>query len=225
MPVVSFPDPRTASPEGVVAVGGDLHPDTLMSAYRQGIFPWPVDGLPLLWFSPAERGVLIFQDLHVSRSLRRAQQHSILRFTLDQAFGQVIRACADKPRPGQGGTWITPAIVMGYVRLHRLGIAHSVEAWEGDCLVAGLYGVDIDGVFAAESMFYHQPNASKLALLFFIDHLHGRGLDWLDIQVLTPHMGRLGGRSVPRDTFLARLQETRRRGLRLFSPARAISSL
>lgn len=218
MPVVSFPDPRTASPEGIVAVGGDLHPDTLMTAYRQGIFPWPVQGLPLLWFSPSERGVLLFDDLHLSRSLRRAQRHATLHFTLDRAFGQVIRACADKPRPGQDGTWITPGIVMAYIRLHRLGVAHSVEAWDGDRLVAGLYGVEIDGAFAAESMFYLEPNASKLTLLFFVDHLRRRGLDWLDIQVLTPHMERLGARAIPRDTFLTRLRDTRARGLRLFLP-------
>lgn len=218
MPVVSFPDPRTASPEGIVAVGGDLHPDTLMTAYRQGIFPWPVEGLPLLWFSPAERGVLIFDDLHLSRSLRQARRHARWQFSLDRAFGQVIRACADKPRPGQDGTWITPSIVMAYSRLHRLGIAHSVEAWEDERLVAGLYGVDVDGAFAAESMFYLEPNASKLTLLFFIDHLRQRGLEWLDIQVLTPHMERLGARTLPRDSFLTRLQHTRQRGLRLFLP-------
>ncbi len=212
MPVVAFPDPRTASAEGVVAVGGDLHPDTLMLAYRQGIFPWPVEGYPLLWFSPPERGVLIFPELHISRSLRRARRDSTLRFTLDRAFSQVIRACADRPRPGQDGTWITPAIVAAYQRLHQLGIAHSVEAWRDDRLVAGLYGV----AFAAESMFYLEPNASKLALLFFVDHLLSRGLDWLDIQVLTPHMERLGARTMPRDHFLARLQATRQRGIELF---------
>jgi leucyl/phenylalanyl-tRNA--protein transferase len=218
MPVVSFPDPRTASPEGIVAVGGDLHPDTLMTAYRQGIFPWPVEGLPLLWFCPAQRGVLIFDELHEARSLRRAQRRTGLEFSIDRAFGEVIRACAERPRPGQDGTWITPGIIKAYVRLHRLGVAHSVEAWEDERLVAGLYGVDVDGAFAAESMFYLEPNASKLALLFFINHLRSRGLDWLDIQVLTPHMERLGARTLARESFLTRLQSTRRRGLQLFLP-------
>lgn len=217
MPVVSFPDPSTASPEGIVAIGGDLHPDTLMMAYRKGIFPWPVDGLPLLWFSPPQRGVLIFDELHLARSLRRAQRHATLQFSLDRAFAQVIRACADKPRPGQDGTWITSGIVAAYSRLHRLGVAHSAEAWDGNRLVAGLYGVEVDGAFAAESMFYLEPNTSKLTLLFFIDHLRSRGLDWLDIQVLTPHMERLGARTMPRDAFLTRLQATRARGLQLFS--------
>src|SRR5512135_1256088 len=123
MPVSEFPDPRSANPEGVVAIGGDLHPQSLLLAYRQGIFPWPVEGLPLLWFSPAERGVLEFAQLHVPRSLARARKRTALRFTIDAAFAAVIRACADTPRPGQDGTWITPHIVAAYTRLHRMGIA------------------------------------------------------------------------------------------------------
>jgi len=216
MPIVRFPDPRSANPQGVVAVGGDLHPESLLLAYRQGIFPWPVEGLPLLWFSPAERGVLEFTALHVPRSLARARRQSTLRFTIDRAFATVIRACAATPRPGQDGTWITPEIVAAYTRLHRLGIAHSVEAWNGRRIVGGLYGVDVDGAFAAESMFYREHNASKLALLHLIGHLQVRGLDWIDVQVLTPHMVRLGAREIPRDVFLENLQRTRARRLQLF---------
>ena len=216
MPVLEFPDPSSANPEGVVAIGGDLHPDSLRLASRQGIFPWPVQGLPLLWFCPAERGVLQFAQLHVPRSLTYARKHATLRFTIDNAFAQVIRGCADTPRPGQDGTWITPQIVTAYTRLHRLGVAHSVEAWNGTRLVGGVYGVDVDGAFAAESMFYREPNASKLALLYLIDHLRSRGLDWLDTQVLTPHVVRLGARAMPRDRFLDKLRRTRARGLCLF---------
>ena len=216
MPVLRFPDPRQATPEGVVAVGGDLHPETLRAAYREGIFPWPVAGLPLLWFSPPERGVLDFAALHLPRSLRRARRRSRLRLTIDHAFEAVIDACAGTPRPDQDGTWITPAIREAYVRLHRLGIAHSVEAWDDGRLVGGIYGVDVDGAFAGESMFHAVPDASKLALLHLVDHLAARGLDWLDIQMLTPHMARLGARAIPRDDFLVRLAATRARGLRLF---------
>lgn len=216
MPVRRFPDPRSANPDGIVAVGGDLHPETLLLAYRQGIFPWPVDGLPLLWFSPPERGVLDFADLHLPRSLARSRRRAPYRFTIDAAFPAVIRACGATPRPGQDGTWITAEIVVAYERLHRLGIAHSAEAWLDDRLVGGIYGVAVDGVFAGESMFHRAPDASKLALLHLLDHLSGRGLDWLDIQVLTPHMARLGARAVPRDEFLARLATTRARGLALF---------
>ena len=217
MPVLEFPDPRDASPEGVVAVGGDLHPQSLLRAYRHGIFPWPVEGLPLLWFCPAQRGILEFADLHISRSLLRPRGRSSLRFTIDEAFPEVIRSCARMRRPGQDGTWITSEIIAAYIRFHRMGNVHSVEAWQGTNLVGGIYGVDVDGAFAAESMFYRQPNASKLALLHLIDHLRTRGLDWLDIQVLTPHVARLGAKAIGRDEFLEKLRRTRARGLRLFS--------
>ena len=216
MPVRRFPDPRSATRDGLVAVGGDLHPDSLRLAYRQGIFPWPAPGLPLLWFSPPERGVLDFADLHVPRSLERTRRRNSFRLSVDTDFSAVIRACAGTPRPGQEGTWITADIVAAYERLHRLGMAHSVEAWDGRRLVGGIYGVDVDGAFAAESMFYRAPNASKLALLHLVAHLASRGLDWLDIQVLTPHMARLGAQAVARDRFLARLTATRARGLALF---------
>ncbi len=216
MPVRRFPDPRAANPDGIVAIGGDLHPETLQLAYRQGIFPWPVQGLPLLWFSPPERGMLDFADLHVPRSLARLRRRTAMRCTIDRAFAEVIRGCAATPRPEQEGTWITPAIMAAYERLHRLGIAHCVETWDGTQVVGGVYGVAIDGVFAAESMFYRRPGASKLALLHLVEHLQGRGLDWLDIQVVTPHMARLGARAVPRDDFLTRLAATRARDLVLF---------
>jgi leucyl/phenylalanyl-tRNA--protein transferase len=219
MPIRRFPDPRSATSDGLVAVGGDLHPDTLRQAYRQGIFPWPAPGLPLLWFSPPERGILEFADLHVPRSLVRAARRQPLRLTVDADFAAVIRGCAGTPRPGQDGTWVTDEIIEAYERLHALGVAHSVEAWCAGRLVGGIYGVEVDGAFAAESMFYRQPNASKLALLHLVEHLRGHGLDWLDIQVLTPHMARLGARVVPREQFLARLAATRARGLRLFAAA------
>lgn len=216
MAIIQFPDPRTASPEGIVAIGGDLHPESVLAAYRQGIFPWPVEKLPLLWFCPAERGVLEFAALHLPRSLRRAARVAPYTFTIDRDFAAVIRGCAETPRPNQHGTWITPAVIAAYSRLHAMGIAHSVEAWAGDRLVGGAYGVDVDGAFAAESMFHHSPNASKLALLHLIGHLRARDLDWIDVQTLTPHMARLGAQLVPREHFLARLQHTRGRGLHLF---------
>jgi leucyl/phenylalanyl-tRNA--protein transferase len=203
--------------DDIVAVGGDLAPATLVAAYRRGIFPWPVEGLPLLWFCPRERALLDFADLHVGRSLARARRRSTLRFTVDAAFPAVIRACADAPRPGQESTWITPEIAAAYLRLHRLRVAHSVEAWRGERLVAGVYGVDVDGTFAAESMFHREPDASKLALLHLVDVLRAGGVDWLDVQVMTPHLERLGARPVPRADFLARLARTRARGLRPFS--------
>lgn len=216
MPLIVFPDPECASPEGVVATGGSLEPPVLISAYRQGIFPWPVRGLPLLWFSPPLRGILEFDRLHLPRSLRREWRRTRLRFSIDEAFEQVIQACASVPRPGQEGTWITPEVIEAYTKLHRLGVAHSAEAWEGDELVAGVYGVDVDGAFTAESMFHRRSNASKMAFLYLVNHLRARGLDWMDIQVLSPHMARLGAREIPRREFLRRLAATRARRLRLF---------
>lgn len=211
-----FPDPRAATPDGVVAVGGRPEPALLEEAYTRGIFPWPVDGYPLLWFSPPERGVLMFDELHVPRSLAREQKRTRLQFTIDQAFERVIHACADVERAHESGTWIKPWMIRGYCEFHRLGRAHSVEAWEDGELVGGLYGVDAGGAFAGESMFHLRPNASKLALLFLIEHLRGRGLGWLDIQVMTPHMEALGARLVPREEFLQLLAHAQARGLKLF---------
>jgi leucyl/phenylalanyl-tRNA--protein transferase len=205
------------SPDDVVAVGGDLDARRLIAAYRRGIFPWPVEGLPLLWFCPRERAVLRFDDLHVGATLARIRRRTTLRFTVDQAFAEVIQACAAVPRPGQDSTWITADMLVAYVGLHRRGVAHSVEAWRDDRLVGGLYGVDAEGAFCAESMFHLEANASKLVLLHLVDHLRARGLDWIDIQVMTPHLERLGARIVPREEFLALLARTRARRLRLFA--------
>jgi leucyl/phenylalanyl-tRNA---protein transferase len=211
MPVVRFPDPRDTTPEGIVALGGDLHPDTLMLAYRQGIFPWPQDNLPLIWSCPPERAILEFADLHIPKSLARDRARTSLRFTIDHAFADVIRSCAWTERPDQDGTWIIPRMIDAYITLHRAGHAHSVEAWEGETLVGGLYGVDVDGVFAGESMFHRRSNASKLAFLHLVDHLRARGARWV-----TPHFEVLGARLIPREEFLDRLAETRKLGLRLF---------
>ena len=216
MPIFRFPDPRRANRDGVVAVGGGLEPEVLLSAYRQGIFPWPVAALPLLWFCPAERGILEFADLHLSRSLVRARRRASLRFTIDKAFAEVIGFCADVPRPGQDGTWITAEIIAAYVRLHEMGVAHSVEAWRGSSLVGGVYGVDVDGAFAAESMFHREPDASKLALWYLVDHLRSFGLEWIDIQVVTPHLARMGAKAISREVFLRKLAGTRARNFKLF---------
>jgi leucyl/phenylalanyl-tRNA---protein transferase len=205
------------TPDDIVAVGTDLQPARLLAAYRNGIFPWPVEGLPLLWFCPRERAILRFEELHVGRSLARARRRSTLRFSIDTAFVDVIRACAETPRPDQDTTWISADIIAAYTRLHRLGFAHSVEAWRDDTLVGGVYGVDANGAFAAESMFHRESNASKLALLHLVDHLRARGLDWIDVQVMTPHLERLGARAIARDAFLALLARTQARRVRLFA--------
>ena len=214
--IIRFPDPRDAPYGDIVAVGGNLHPSNLLRAYARGIFPWPIEGWPLTWFSPQERAILEFKDLHVPRSLARVRRSAPYRLTFDRAFPEVIATCARVRRPDEQGTWITPEMFRAYCGLHALGHAHSVEAWEGEQLVGGLYGVDAGGAFAGESMFFLRPNASKLALLHLIEHLQGRGLDWLDIQVMTPHMEALGARLIPREEFLDRLALARARSLKLF---------
>ena len=220
MPVTRFPHPSTSTPEGIIALGGDLEPESLILAYQLGIFPWPIQGLPLTWFCPPERAILEFDRIHIPRSLLKVRKKSNYRYTQDQAFEQVIQACARVPRPGQDGTWITRQMSKAYLALHQLGHAHSVEVWNGETLVGGIYGVDAGGAFAGESMFHHESYASKLALLHLCDYLRNQGLDWIDIQVMTPHMEAMGAREISRDEFLKKLALTQARKLRLFSNSR-----
>jgi leucyl/phenylalanyl-tRNA---protein transferase len=214
MSLIDFPDPVH---DDIVMLGGRLNTDNLLAAYRRGIFPWPADGWPLIWFCPSVRAILEFKNLHVPRRLARLQRRTPLRSTIDRDFKAVITHCAKASRAGEVGTWITPQMFRAYCELHRLGHAHSVEVWdeEGN-LVGGLYGVAIDGSFSGESMFYLRPNASKLALLHLIEHLRARGLDWMDIQVMTPHMAALGASEISREEFLAKLNAARARALKLF---------
>lgn len=199
-----------------MAIGDDLAVETLRDAYRHGIFPWPHENLPLPWFSPKRRAVIFFDELHVGRSLRRSQKRSAFTFTIDRHFRRVIEACSIVPRPGQDGTWIGAAMIEAYTRLHRAGDAHSVEVWDGDELIGGLYGIDAGGVFTGESMFHRRTGASKLALLFLIDRLRERGTTWLDCQVMTPHMEAIGAREITRGRYLDLLAEAQSRNLPLF---------
>ena len=160
--------------------------------------------------------MLFFDELHVARSLRKSARRADFQFTIDRAFPLVIRACASTSRGDDEGTWIGPDIIAAYTKLHDAGNAHSVEAWEGNELVGGLYGVDAGGVFTGESMFHRRTDASKLALLHLIEHLRGRGATWLDCQIMTPHMRALGAREIPRARFLDLLANAQSRGLELF---------
>jgi leucyl/phenylalanyl-tRNA--protein transferase len=204
-PELAFPPPEDAEASGLLAVGGDLEPERLLLAYALGIFPWYEDGLPILWHSPDPRMVLRPAELHVPRRLARRARQAQFRLTLDTAFPEVIRACAGTPRPGQRGTWITQDMTLAYVRLHELGFAHSAEAWEGEALVGGVYGVSLGGCFFGESMFTRRPDASKLAFVALVRQLERWGCDLLDCQVRTEHLARFGAREWPRARFLEAL--------------------
>jgi leucyl/phenylalanyl-tRNA--protein transferase len=202
---LAFPPPDGAE-DGLVAVGGDLSPERLLLAYRSGIFPWYDDGLPILWHSPDPRCVLPVEGLHVGRTLRRAISKGTYAVRFDGAFDRVIHACKAAPRAGQDGTWITDDMKRAYLRLHRLGYAHSVEAWEGDELAGGLYGVSLGRIFFGESMFARRPNASKVALVGLADKIAPWGFQVIDAQVATPHTLAMGAQQWPRDRFLELLQ-------------------
>lgn len=202
----------------IVAFGLPLTVANVREAYAKGIFPWNIQGVPLPWFCPEQRAILEFSDLHIPRSLEKERRKEQFTFSIDRDFRAVIEGCAASKREGQsGGTWITRDFIRVYCELHAEGIAHSVEAWDADGkLAGGLYGVDAGGVFCGESMFFRQPNASKLALLFLIDHLRDRGSTWLDVQVMTDHMQALGARDIDRREFLGKLRGTQAAGLRIF---------
>jgi leucyl/phenylalanyl-tRNA--protein transferase len=200
---LSFPPAEDANEEGIVAVGGDVTPERLLVAYRNGIFPWPVRGYPLLWFSPDPRFALAPADAHVPRSLRKAIRKGHFRVTADTAFAEVISACAAVPRPHQQGTWITTDLQDGYLGLHEIGYAHSIEAWLDDRLVGGLYGVALGKAFAGESMFATEPDASKVAFTTLLGHLSAWDFRILDCQVHTNHLARFGATMWPRDRFLS----------------------
>lgn len=226
-----FPPPEAASAEGIVAIGGDVSPERLVLAYSQGIFPWPVRDLPLLWFCPDPRFILEPSRAHVGRSLRRRMRGSDLRITFDRAFGEVIERCASVPRPGQDGTWITEDLARGYSELFRLGYAHSAEAWRGGHLVGGLYGVSLGGAFFGESMFSLAPDASKVAFVTLLAHLSSWEFDFVDCQVHTDHLERFGAHSLGRDAFLASLHASLSRPTRQgpwsveIAPSEAVEAL
>jgi len=197
-----FPDPSDSEPDGLLAVGGDLSPERLLTAYASGIFPWYSEGQPILWHSPDPRAVLVPKALRVSRSLRKRLRRGRFEIRLDTAFEAVVRACAETPRRGAEGTWITHEMQAAYARLHGLGFAHCAEAWSGDQLAGGLYGVSLGGAFFGESMFSLQTDASKVALTVLVHQLERWGFDFVDCQIPSPHLERLGVVCWPRARFL-----------------------
>ncbi len=207
MPPRFFPPPSRATPDGLIAMGGDLSCERLLDAYRHGIFPWPVYAEdPMLWWSPDPRAILPLDGLHISRRLERRLRAGEFEAAYDTDFEAVIRSCSIGPGR-QGGTWLTPEMIDAYCELHRQGHAHCVECWRDGKLVGGAYGVAIGGLFAAESMFYRARDASKAALAYLVQHLNRRGYRLLDVQQWTPHTGSLGVLEISRDEYLCRLQE------------------
>jgi len=201
-----FPPVQHASPEGIVAIGGDLSPQRLMLAYNSGIFPWFEDDEPILWWSPPERMVLFFDELKITKSMRNVLNRDMFTVTFNTAFKEVITNCRDIKRDGQPGTWITQEMTDAYCKLHALGHAKSVEVWQGGMLVGGLYGVDLGHIFCGESMFSHVPNASKVAFIALSKKLQREKYHLLDCQVHNNHLESLGAREIHRDTFLGMLK-------------------
>lgn len=197
-----FPHPTLADPNGLLGIGSDLHPNRLILAYKSGIFPWYNEGQPILWFSPNPRFVLYPHELRVSRSLKKSIRKQPFEIKMDTAFAAVIEQCSKKKRPGQFGTWITQEMNEAYLTLHERGVAHSIEAWEGQKLVGGLYGVCVGNLFAGESMFAHRDDASKIAFVYFVHQAIKWGIGLIDSQVYTDHLSRFGARDIPRNSYL-----------------------
>lgn len=202
-----FPPPTATTAEGLVCIGGRLSSEWLLDAYSHGIFPWPMwEDQPIAWWSPDPRAIIDLNAFHISRRLRRTIRRGKFRVTCDRAFDAVIRGCATGAGR-EGGTWLTPAMIAAYCRMHELGHAHSIDAWYEDRLAGGVYGISIGGLFAAESMFHRARDASKVALAHLVAHLRARGYLLLDIQQLTPHTASMGASEISRIDYLRRLAQ------------------
>jgi leucyl/phenylalanyl-tRNA--protein transferase len=194
-----FPDPSLAEEDGLLAIEGDLSTERLLLAYQNGIFPWFGDDSPILWYSPKMRFVLFPNDVKISKSMRQIMNSKKHTITVNKAFEDVINACAAIKREGQESTWITTEMKEAYIKLHQLGFAHSIETWENDKLIGGLYGVMMNNVFCGESMFSYQSNASKMALIWLCQNIE---LKLIDCQIHSNHLESLGARMIDRESFM-----------------------
>lgn len=210
---IIFPPVESANEDGLVAVGGDLETDTILEAYTHGIFPWPLSTYPLnvdiphTWFAPDPRGILEFDEIHVSKSFEKFLKKTPFTVTFNKSFPMVISLCARTPRKGQPGTWITPEIMAAYTKLFHEDHAYSVEVWDGQRLVGGLYGVIIGEFVSGESMFTTEDNASKQGFYTLLMHLKSKGLSWIDTQMVTEVVKQFGGKYIPREDFMDRLDK------------------
>lgn len=207
LPVFPNPGQAATDPDGLLAVGGNLQPETLLSAYNQGIFPWYNQNDPIMWWSPSERCVIQPQRLHISRSLKKYMARGKFAISRNSAFVEVINACANRENGDE--TWITSDMIEAYTQLHQLGHAHSLEVWDGDSLIGGIYGLEIGRIFCGESMFSRAKNGSKIALVYLCQHMINRGFKLLDCQLVNPHLMSMGAESIPRNTFLSMLYNYR----------------
>ena len=198
---IEFPDVELASPDGILAIGGDLSPERLLLAYRNGIFPWYSEGEPIVWYSPEKRMVLFPGELKVSKSMKQLIRRGTYQITWNENFEEVIKACQESPRKDQDGTWITEEMRLAYIRLHEMGHAKSVEVWREEELVGGLYGIDLGHVFCGESMFSREANTSKFAFINLAQRLEKENYRLIDCQVYTAHLASLGAREIPRKDF------------------------
>ena len=202
-----FPSVNQANRDGILAIGGDLSVERLVLAYKSGIFPWFEDGDPIIWWSPNPRMVLFLDELIISKSMRNILNRNIFTVTFNQNFRDVISHCQKVKRDGQNGTWITNEMIEAYCKLHELGIAKSVEVWQNDKLVGGLYGIDLGHVFCGESMFSLVSNASKVAFVALVNKLKIENYKLLDCQVYNPHLESLGCREIKRNEFMRILKK------------------
>lgn len=209
MVIDRFPPVELADENGLLAIGGDLDVDTLLLAYRSGIFPWPIsEEYPLAWFSPNPRGILKFENLHISKSLQKQIKKSNFEISINQKFDHVIYQCAYiENRKGQTGTWITPAIINAYSQLHQAGHAYSIEIMQDNKLVGGMYGIHQNDFLCGESMYFFESGASKTAIVFLMHLLNKHGITWLDTQMVTPVVSDLGGIEIPRRDFISNLKK------------------
>lgn len=214
MVIKGFPPVSEADEYGLLAIGGDLEVESLLLAYSNGIFPWPIDERHLTWFAPPKRAVLFLEDLYCSKSLRRSINKTTRHFSINRRFHEVISRCAETVnRPGERGTWITDEMKEAYCKLHAEGFAHSFECYNREELIGGVYGVSVGGVFAAESMFYREDDASKMTLQYMVQFLGSQGVPWIDAQVMNPFLKSMGFKEISRARYMKLLAE------RLSSPA------
>lgn len=202
-----FPPVYLANKDGLLAIGGDLSAERLLLAYKSGIFPWYSEDEPIIWYSPDPRMVLFPQNLKISKSMKQIIRKNQFRATFNQNFSEVISKCKNSYREGQGGTWITDEMEQAYINLHKLGVAKSVEVWDGKELVGGLYGIDLGHIFCGESMFSKVSNASKFAFIYLVQKLEKENYKFIDCQVYNEHLASLGADEISRETFLTYLKK------------------